>query len=178
MATQAEWNGFAWTVRPYCTRPISELTCSKSVSVERNEDKEGEPATQTVAMDLVTVDLTYQAVLSATGRDPRDEYEWWTRSVGVYAPLFVSGRTFMCDLLMLKSASPSDVLLGPEGQWLSCSIQLYFEEYAEDESGLKADKVTINGLAKGVTTQTATTAVSVGPTDSQRAGKMPANPGM
>ena len=69
-------------------------------------------------------------------------------------------------------------MLGPDGRWLSATITLAFEEYAEDESGLKIDRREVSGLRPGLTTQTVSTAVSVGPTDAQRAGKMPTNPGM
>lgn len=178
MVVQAEWNGFVWQVGPGCVRPITDLASNRSVSVERNQDKEGEPATQTVALDLMTIDLSYTAAVSATGRDPRDEYGEWWRNVGVFAPFYLNGRKYLGDLFLLKSAAPSDVILGPDGRWLSATISLSFEEYAEDESGLKLDKREVSGLRPGLTTQTVTTAVSVGPTDAQRAGKMPTNPGM
>lgn len=178
MATQAEWNGFRWGVEPGCVRPIKDISANRSVSVERNEDKEGEPATQTVALDLMTIDLSYSAVLSATGRDPRDEYGEWWRNVGVFAPFYLNGRKFLGDLFLLKSAAPSDVILGPDGRWLSATITLAFEEYAEDESGLKLEKREVSGLRAGFAGQAAETALSVGPTDAQRAGKMPSNPGM
>ena len=174
MAVQAEWNGFLWQIGPGLSCPISDLSTSRSVSVERNEDKEGEPATQTVAHDLITVDITYQEARVATGRDPFETYHGWWYWVGTYAPLYMHGEKFLVDLLMLKSVTPSDVILAPDGSWLSCSIQLSFEEYAEDESGLKLDK------REGVLSagQTEQTAVDVGPSASQMAGKIPANPGM
>lgn len=178
MAIQAEWNGFAWKVEPGCVRPIASIGGKRSVSVERNEDKEGEPATQTVALDLMSFTVTYNAVKSATGRDPRDEFGEWWRNVGVYAPFYLNGRKYLGDLFMLKDAEPSDVLLAADGSWLSATITLSFEEYAEDASGLKLEKREISGLTPGVMEQTATSAVSVGPSDAQKAGKMPANPGM
>lgn len=178
MATQAEWNGFTWCVRPGCVRPITSLGSSRSVSVERNEDKEGEPATQTVALDLMTIDVEYTASLAATGRDPRDEYGEWWRNVGTYAPFYLNGRKYLGDLFMLRSASPSDVVLASDGSWLSATISLAFEEYAEDASGLKLEKREIGGLNPGIATQTAASAVSVGPTEAQRQGRMPENPGM
>lgn len=174
----AEWNGFVWEVGPGCVRPITSLESSRSVSVERNEDKEGEPATQTVALDLMTIDLTYEAVLSATGRDPRDEYGEWWRNVGVYAPFYLGGRKYLGDLFLLKSASPSDVVLDSQGRWLKATIKLGFEEYAEDASGLKTEKTVISGLTPGIYQQTASSAVDVGPSDAQRQGKMPENTGM
>ena len=178
MAAQAEWNGFVWEIGPGCVRPITDLSSNRSVSVERNEDKEGEPATQTVALDLMTIDLSYTAAIGATGRDPRDEYGEWWRSVGTYAPFYLNGRRYLGDLFLLKSAAPSGILLAPDGSWLSATISLSFEEYAEDESGLKLDKRTIAGLTAGRTDQTASSALSVGPSEAQRAGRMPANPGM
>lgn len=178
MAVQAEWNGFTWQVEPGQVRPFGDLSTARSVSVERNEDKEGEPATQTVALDLMTIDVTDPAVVTATGRDPRDEYGEWWRSVGVYAPFYLNGRKFMGDLFMLKSANASNITFASDGRWLSADIELSFEEYAEDESGLKLDKREIAGLAPGMYQQTATSAVSVGPSEAQRQGKMPSNPGM
>lgn len=178
MAVQAEWNGFRWMVQPGAVRPISDISATRSVSVERNEDKEGEPATQTVALDLMTIDVSYTCARGATGSDPRAEYGFFRDNVGVYAPFYLNGRKFMGDLFLLKSASPSNVMLKPDGQWLSCDIKLSFEEYAEDASGLKTEKTVIGGLTPGVMEQTSTSAVSVGPSDAQKAGKMPANPGM
>lgn len=178
MATQAEWNGFRWGAESGCVRPIASIDGNRSVSVERNEDKEGEPATQTVALDLMSFTVTYTAALAATGRDPRDEYGEWWGNVGVYAPFFLNGRQYLGDLFLLTDAKASDVSLSPDGSWLSASIELSFEEYAEDASGLKADKREISGLTPGVMSQTATTAVDVGPSSQQKQGRMPSNPGM
>lgn len=178
MAIQAEWNGFQWKVEPGCVRPIASIGGSRSVSVERNEDKEGEPATQTVAIDPMTFDVTYTAALGATGTDPRWEYGYFRDRVGQYAPFYLNGRKYLGDLFLLKSADASDQQLAADGTWLSCTVSLSFEEYSEDASGLKSEKTVIAGLTPGVMEQTAASAVSVGPSDAQKAGKMPANPGM
>ena len=178
MSVQAEWNGFTWKVEPGCVRPIGSIDGNRSVSVERNEDKEGEPATQAVALDLMTFTVSYTASLAATGRDPRDEYGEWWRNVGIYAPFYLNGRKYLGDLFLLKSAKASDHLLAADGSWLAATIELSFEEYAEDASGLKLDKRDVSGLTPGVMTQTSTSALDVGPSDSQKAGKMPSNPGM
>ena len=178
MAVQAEWNGFQWKVEPGCVRPIGDIDGNRSVSVERNEEKEGEPATQTVALDLMTFTVTYTASLGGTGRDPRDEYGEWWRNVGVYAPFYLNGRKYLGGLFMLKTAKASDIQLGADGRWLTASIELSFEEYTEEPSGLKAEKNEIAGLTPGIYEQTATSAIDVGPSDLQKQGKMPSNPGM
>ena len=178
MAVQAEWNGFTWSVEPGCVRPITSIDGARSVSVERNEDKEGEPATQTFALELMAFTVTYDAVVTATGRDPRDEYGEWWRNVGTYAPFYLGGRKYLGDLFLLMDAKASDLVLANDGSWLKATITLSFEEYAEDESGLKLEKREISGLTPGIYQQTASSAVDVGPSDAQRQGRMPANPGM
>ena len=176
MAVQAEWNGFTWGVTG-SVRPITSLSSSRSVKVERNDEKEGEPATQTVALELMTIDLTYEAVLSATGRDPRDEYGEWWRKVGQYAPFYIGGRKYLADMFLLMSAKPSDIVMSNDGRWLAATIELSFEEYAEEASGLKTQQ-TAYSLSPGIYEQTAVSAVDVGPSERQKQGKMPANPGM
>ena len=173
MSVQAEWNGFVWGIQPGRVCPLSSFSSSLSVSVERNEDKEGEPATQTVARDLIQLDVEYVCTRAGEGVDPKSEYKGWGLWVGTYAPFFMGGEKYMADLYMLKDASPSDVVIGPDGSWQSATIKLTFEQYAEDESGLKADNVAQAGLIAGVMEQTATSALNVGPSDAQKAGKMP-----
>lgn len=174
----AEWSGMVWEVAPGSVKPMSSISGTRSVKVERNEDKEGEPATQTVALELMTLDVEYTVLRSATGEDPRSVYGAWWRLVGTYAPFYLGGRAFMADLFMLKNADIGDVEVDARGNVLSAKISLKFEEYSEDASGLKSDTGRAISLTPGVMTQTASSAVSVGPSDQQRAGKMPANPGM
>ena len=180
MGLQAEWNGNRFEVTPGRVTPLASLSATRSISVERNEDKEGEPATQTVAFDLQTVDLSYTVARSAAGEDPREVYGRWWGQIGVFAPLFIGGRRFMADLFMLKSANPSNVQLDVGGEWLSCDIERSFEEYAVDESGLKVDsREDAGALRPGIATAAPVqTAAFVGPTEAQRQGKMPTNPGM
>ena len=180
MGLQAEWNGMRFEVAPGAVRPVSSLSTSRSISVERNEDKEGEPATQTVAYDLQTLEVEYVVARAATGEDPRAVYGRWWAMPGVYAPFYLGGRKFGADLFMLSSVSAQDVQLGPAGEWLSCTISLSFEEYAVDESGLKVDsREDATALRAGVTAASpVASALSVGPTEAQRQGKMPTNPGM
>lgn len=173
----AEWSGMVWEVAPGKVRPFSSISGNRSVKVERNEDKEGEPATQTVALELMTLSVEYQEVLTATGHDPRDRYGAWWRLVGTYAPFYLNGRRFMADLFMLKSANFSDLEVDASGNALSLTIQLEFEEYSEDASGLKTQE-TAYSLSPGIYEQTAASAVDVGPSDAQKSGMMPANPGM
>lgn len=168
----AEWSGMVWEIKPGTLRPLKSISGKRSVKVERNEDKEGEPATQTVALELMTLSVSYDEVRAATGHDPRDRFGAWWRLVGTYAPFYLNGRPFMADLFMLKSADFSDLSCDPDGNVLKLTVNLEFEEYAEDASGLKTQETEFQ-LSPGIYQQTATSAVDVGPTDQQKAGKMP-----
>lgn len=178
MGVQAEWSGNVFSVEPGNVRSLGSISASRSVSVERNEDKEGEPATQTVAFDLMTLSVSYPVIRSACGEDPRSVYGAWWRLVGTYAPFYLGGRAFMADKFLLKKADMSDIETDSSGNVLMCTIALDFEEYAEDASGLKADKGASTGLRPGIFEQTGGSAVGVGPSDAQKRGKMPSNPGM
>lgn len=178
MGVQAEWSGMRFEVAPGSVRPFNSISGKRSVKVERNDDKEGQPATQTVALDLMTLDVEYTVVRSATGEDPRSVYGAWWRLVGTYAPFYLGGRAFMAEQFLLVSADCSDVEVDGHGNVTAITISLSFEEYAEDASGLKAETGKAMSLTKGIWEQTATSAVDVGPTDRQRLGMMPDNPGM
>lgn len=178
MGVQAEWSGMRWEVQPGNVRPLGSISGTRSVKVERNDDKEGEPATQTVALELMTLSVEYTVLRSATGEDPRGVYGQWWNLVGKYAPFYLGGRAFMAELFMLKSADCDGIELDPSGNVTAIDIKLEFEEYSEEPSGLKAETGRQIDLAPGIYEQTATSAVDVGPSDAQRAGRMPANPGM
>ena len=176
MGVQAQWSTMRWEVSADRVKTIGELSASRSVTVERNDDKEGEPATQTVALDLMTVSLSYDVHRSAIGGDPRSEYGAWWRLVGTHAPFFLGGRKFMADSFLLKDAKASNVVCGSTGQVMSLTIDLEFEEYAEDASGLKAERGREISLTPGVYTwQEPTSAVSLGASDP---AYIPSNPGM
>lgn len=178
MGVQAEWNGIRWTISPDSIVPLESISGGRSISVERNEEKEGEPATQTVAYDLQTLSVSFTANRQASGRDPRSMYgDFWLK-VGEYAPFYLGGRKFLAPLFMLKDAKCSDMVIDGSGNVQECKIDLEFEEYAEEPSGLKAQKGAAASLRPGIFEQTATSAVGVGPSTSQAAGKIPTNAGM
>ena len=178
MGVQAEWSGMRWEISPDQIKPLESIAAKRSVSVERNEEKEGEPATQTVAFDLMTIDVDYTVNRGATGEDPRSVYGAWWRLVGTYAPFYLGGRKFLGDLFLLTSADCSDIIMDGSGNFQECKITLKFEEYAQEASGLKAQKGAATDLKPGIFEQTATSAVGVGPSTSQAAGKIPTTAGL
>lgn len=176
MGVQISWNGMKWGYDAKCIRSVEDLTADRGISVERNEDKEGQPATQTVALDLATVSFSY-TVSKAAGGKPRQEYGSIFKALGVHAPLYLNGKRFAVKEMMLKSVSSSDWVLSAKGEPLSVKIAVTFEEYATDKSGLKKDKITrASALRPGVKKAAKTTsALRVGASSSAKAKKAPKN---
>ncbi len=176
MATQIAWHEFEWGYDAAHVRSVEGLSTGRGVSVDRNADKEGEPATQTVALDLVTLSFSYTLMLAA-GCSPRAEYEAINECLGVHAPLYLNGSRLLANEMMLKSVDASDWLLDGNGRPVSVKVSVKFEEYAEDASGLKLNKVERAGaLRPGVQLQPERqSALDVGATASQKASRSPAN---
>lgn len=176
MATQITWHSLRWGYDAGCIRSVEDLSTSRAVNVERNQDKEGEPATQTVALDLATISFSY-TVAAAAGGNPRKEYETVNECIGVHAPLYLNGSKFLANEMMLKSVDASDWVLDSKGRAVSVKISVKFEEYAVDASGLKLQKVNRkSALRPGVqTAPKATSALSVGATSTQKAAKATKN---
>lgn len=179
MAVQISWNGFTWGYNDGKIISVDELSTSRSVDVERNEDKEGEPATQTVALALASLSFSY-VVSTSAGGSPLKEFTEMNECPGVHAPLYLNGARFIANEVMLKSCDSSDWILDGSGRAVSVKISLKFEEYAEDASGLKMSKVEKNSqLRPGVQTDaSATSALSVGASSSQKAAMASSNPQM
>ncbi len=176
MAIQITWHSFKWGFDTGCIRSVEDLSTSRSINVERNQDKEGEPATQTVALELASLSFSY-TVSAAAGGSPRKEFEAINDCPGVHAPLYLNGSKFIANEMMLKSEDASDWVLDAKGRPTSVRISVKFEEYAVDASGLKLQKVERkSALRPGVRTQPkATSALSVGATSAQKASKAKTN---
>ena len=176
MAVQITWHTFKWGYDTGCIRTVEDLSTGRGINVERNQDKEGEPASQTVALELATLSFSY-TVSAAAGGNPRKEYEAINECPGVHAPLYLNGSKFLCGEMMLKSVKASDWVLDAKGRAVSVRISVDFEEYAVDSSGLKLQKVERSkALRPGVQTKPkATSALSVGATSAQKAARTTAN---
>lgn len=178
MATQAKWHKFSWGYSASRIISVESLSTGHSISVERNEDKEGEPATQSVALELVTLSFEY-TLTAAAGCNPRREYEQMNECLGVHAPFYLSGSPYLANEMMLKSVNASDYCLDAKGRVVRVKVSVEFEEYAEDASGLKMNKVNRDALRPGVRGgNTRTSALDIGCTSAQKSKRIKGNPQM
>lgn len=158
MATQAEWNGVKFEVWPSFVRPIESLDTSLGIEFERNEDTEGQPATQITRRKLQTISLTYKSILGLWV-DPKLDLDCWNWHIvnGFYAPFYLNGQDLYGRNFIITKADMSSSYIDPQGRILYADFSLEFEEYAEEARGLKVDKgfaMTVTpGIGTGATTE-------------------------
>ena len=151
MAVQAQWHTMTWKMDSSEVRQLESFSTSRELDVEKNEDSEGQPPTQDVRLKLRPLDFSY-TVSPVAGIDPKEEYEKWDAIIaeGIHAPFYLEGSQFGdCDFLLNKIALEA-VKINPEGKITEGKISLTFEEYAEEESGKKADKGKSTKLTPGI----------------------------
>ena len=173
---QASWNGITWGFSDKKIRSIDSMKMSRSVQIERNDDKEGEPATQTVAPELATLDMKFTIVSSAGGEDPRSAWADLFWSIGTHAPFYLAGRMLMVPELLLLSVDADDWVFDKDGEAVSVTVSLKFEEYSEDAAGLKNDKGPSINLTPGVQEYNAeASAAALGMSSESMSGYVPEN---
>lgn len=138
---QAQWNDFIWSTGGDRVRAIQSISMETELDVERNDDKEGVPATQTVRRKLHVIDLTYRA-LNGLGVDPRIELDLWDQFVahGIHAPFYLGGLDIRGREYIVTKATMETEYIDTTGRILYADFDLHFEEYAVEPSGLKVEK--------------------------------------
>lgn len=140
MPVQAQWHDMTWELSPDRVRTMRSMSTSRSLDVEKTEDSEGQPPSQTVKVNLQTLNVDYTASI-AQGIPPRAEYgNWWNRlGQAIHAPFYLGGEQYLGCEFLLKEISFDPQVIDANGQVLVGDISLTFEEWAEEESGLKQD---------------------------------------
>lgn len=137
MEYTALWGPKGFIVSPTKIVPLLNLSTSFSIKTDSNSDATGTASTNTRGRELQTVSLSTLYVRSA-GVDPRGQIAEWEAQVGKAYPLYIEGKRFGPNKLMLKSVDISDVLLSNTGKFLQVAVALKFEEYAEQTKTVKS----------------------------------------
>lgn len=155
----AQWLNKVWGVSPQMIAAISNFSTSRTLKKETNNDAEGSNPTNIRGYELVPLSFSYKVGRAAGCPDPRAEYGSWWSLVGLFAPFYLAGRRFGARRYLLTEAKPSDVVLDDNGEWLECSINLTFEEYADEAAGDKGS-VTSTSVSSATAIGSAASAVS------------------
>jgi hypothetical protein len=109
--------------------PFESLSTTVSVKSNTGEDASGTDATNTRGLELQTVTL-FAKYMRAAGVDPRLKFDAWSAQVGKVNPLYIGGKRFGPEKMMLKKVEMTDLLTNNRGEFLSLQLNLTFEEYA------------------------------------------------
>lgn len=150
---QGQWHDMTWEMSSDHIRTMEDFEYTRELDVEKNEDSEGQPPSQTVRLKPDKITIGYE-VARAAGVDPRDEIEswYWRMSAGVHAPLFIQGRhIFGQEYLVTKAHFVKGTgLTDANGRMNAAHIEVEFEEYFEEGGGLKNNEGHVIGLHRGI----------------------------
>lgn len=150
---QGQWHDMTWEMSSDHIRTMEDMDYERELDVEKNEDSEGQPPSQTVRLkpDKITISYT---VARPAGVDPRDEIESWYHrmSAGVHAPLFIQGRHIFGQEYLLTKVhfTKGTGLMDAGGRINAGTIEVTFEEYFEEGGGLKNNDGHVISLNPGI----------------------------
>lgn len=156
MPVMLSWHGRSLEVSPRKVMPVEGL--SRSFTIKSDEEDTSSRLTDPETMSFNAT------MVAGLGVDIRSEIESWGALVGVSDTLYIAGSQCGARMMKLTSFSTSDVILTPEGQFISASCSF---EFKEDTSGggystppVQAyEKNSVTGSSWGRSSTLATTAV-------------------
>ena len=129
----ALWGPKGFIVSPTKIVPLMDLTTSFAVKADNSNDTSGKATVNTRGKELQKLSLSTLYVRGA-GVDPRGQIAEWEAEVGKAYPLYIEGKRFGPNKLMLKSVNVSEVLLSNSGKMLQCAIAIELEEYPDGKA--------------------------------------------
>lgn len=151
MSLQAQWHDATFETTPDRIHTFGEIKGSMGLDIEKTEDAEGEPPEEPARRKLIefTVEFSFT---QAAAIDPMAEITAWQGRLnqGIHAPFYLGGEKFLADEFILMSFDFTLGHINVEGKPLTGDITLKFQEYAEEENGLKTDKGAAVSLTPGV----------------------------
>ena len=135
MEYTALWGPKGFIVSPSKIVPLLNLSTTLAVKTDTGISTGGTATTNTRGRELQAVSLSTIYVRGA-GVDPRGQIDEWEAQVGKAYPLYIEGKRFGPNKLMLKSVEVTDTLLTNGGKFLQVAIALKFEEYSDGVSAI------------------------------------------
>lgn len=168
MAYMARWGPKGFLVSTAGIAVLADLSTSLSLKKDSENDTSGTPPTNTRGRELRPMSFKVD-YYRAAGMDPRDQIRQWEAELGNAYPLFIEGERFGEEKMMLTQVSTSDIKLSNTGKFLSASVSITLEEFAEGKTSQLVEKPAPNGSNDKYTAMS-TTATGVDRT-SRKPGK-------
>lgn len=137
---QAQWDNMIWWMSSESIRSLGSIGVSRELDIEKNEDAEGQPPSQTVRMKLEEVTISY-TVSRAAGVDPANEYAEWSlrEGAGIHAPLYINGYQWLRPEFIIKKLDYQCEQIDGNGKMITATITITFQEF-RTEGSLIAEK--------------------------------------
>jgi len=158
-----------WETSPNKIAPLENLSISKTLKKETNEDRDGGNPSNVKGYEPQPLTCEYTAD-KIVGGDPLREYEAWKRQVGKKGPFYLGGRRLGPFRLQLQEVGLSSVELDAFGGMRRATISLSFIQDGGGGSSSGSSSNT-SGISSG---SAVTSALGVGPSQSaikQKAGR-------
>ena len=133
MSYMARWGPKGFLVSPTKIVTLEDLKTSVSLKSDSENDTSGTSPTNTrgLLMQPVSFSVTY---IRAAGTNPRAQLDEWESLVGQSNPLYIGGKRFGPNSLILKQVDAADFVLSPNGEILSVTISISLEEESEGKT--------------------------------------------
>lgn len=127
MSNMAQWGSKEFLLSPTKIILMESFTTSVELKSDSENDTSGTSPTNTRGLVArpVSFSVTYTRAL---GVDPRAQLEEWESLVGQSNPLYIGGKRFGPNSLILKKVDSSNFVLSQKGDFLSVTIALSFIE--------------------------------------------------
>lgn len=127
MSNMAQWGSKEFLLSPTKIILMESFTTSVELKSDSENDTSGTSPTNTRGLVArpVSFSVTYTRAL---GVDPRAQLEEWESLVGQSNPLYIGGKRFGPNSLILKKVDSSNFVLSQKGDFLSVTIALSFVE--------------------------------------------------
>lgn len=127
MSYMAQWGPKGFLLSPTKIIFLENFTTSVELKADSENDTSGTSPTNT--RGLVARPISFSVTYTrAAGVDPRAQLEEWETLVGQSNPLYIGGKRFGPNSLILQKVNASNFVFSPSGDFLSVTANLSFVE--------------------------------------------------
>lgn len=148
MSYMAQWGSKGFLLSPTKIILMENFSTSVELKADSENDTSGTSPTNTrgVVARPVSFSVTYTR---AAGVDPRAQLEEWESLVGQSNPLYIGGKRFGPNSLILQKVDASNFVFSPKGDFLSVTANLSFVENSGGKTSSAAKTTTKKKTSSG-----------------------------
>ena len=141
MKYQAKWGKKGFLVSPTKIVPFTDFKTGKKLKSDSKNDTSGKNPTNTRGVEAQEMSFSVK-YLAAAGVNPRAQYEEWCGELGKSYPLYIEGKRFGPEKMMLQSVDMGDTLFSPAGALVGAVLSISLIEDTTNKGTTAARKTT------------------------------------